>query len=217
MGAMLASSERILRIVSRTQIYEELYTIKNTPQAIFDNFQSALLDLYETCLELLANSSHLFSKNFAAQTLNTILHPGETKDLFDKLETLEKRLNSEIQACEAYQSNASNTYLVDLLKSLDAPLSRIEKELLESLDLIEGTKRIEILEWISPIAYGKHHVTVKEARTPGTCQWLLKREDFCEWEESNNSCILWLRGSRKYSSSLVSLESEQKFWLLQTR
>lgn len=42
-----------------------------------------------------------------------------------------------------------------------------------------------------------HHRTVKEARTDGTCEWLLQHEKFREWENSNSSAVLWLQGSRK--------------------
>lgn len=55
----------------------------------------------------------------------------------------------------------------------------------------------EILDWISPIPYGKHHISVREARTSGTCEWLLQNEKFCEWWNINSSAVLWLQGSSK--------------------
>ncbi|RYP57916.1 hypothetical protein DL770_010551 [Monosporascus sp. CRB-9-2] len=61
--------------------------------------------------------------------------------------------------------------------------------------LLLDDERLKILEWISPIPYGKHHNTVKEARTSGTCEWLLQHERFREWEDTTSSVILWLQGS----------------------
>ncbi|KAK4235733.1 hypothetical protein C8A03DRAFT_17559, partial [Achaetomium macrosporum] len=56
-------------------------------------------------------------------------------------------------------------------------------------------ERLEILEWVSPIPYRQHHNTVKEARTPGTCQWFLQCKAFREWEAASSSVIIWLQGS----------------------
>ncbi|OAA62771.1 Ankyrin repeat-containing domain protein [Niveomyces insectorum RCEF 264] len=60
---------------------------------------------------------------------------------------------------------------------------------------IENDKRLEILDWISSIQYGKHHDTVRDARTPNTCEWLLQDHRFRQWEDAASSTLLWLQGS----------------------
>lgn len=45
MCALLASVDRIVRIVNRGQVYEQVYTTENTPKLAFENLQSALLEL----------------------------------------------------------------------------------------------------------------------------------------------------------------------------
>jgi ankyrin repeat domain-containing protein 50 len=158
-----------------------------------------LLNLYGACLELLANSGQLLSRGTAAKTVNAILNPGETDGLYKKLSTLETELSWEVQGCEAARSNDTDTRLLDLLKSLETPITRIDATVRAVLEHINRGEQIEILEWISRIPYTKHHDTVKNARTPDTCLWLLQHKKFSEWEDASSSMILWLQGSRKLS------------------
>ncbi len=199
MCALLASTEKIVRIVNRGQVYELLYTPESTPESTPDvaleNLRSALLDLYRATLEMLANSSKLFSQNTALQTVNAILHPGETVGLFSQLADLETKLGYEVQACEAKRSAAVDRRLTD---RLDAPLTRVDEGVQDLLEIVDDMERRRILQWISPIPFGKHHDEVKDSRMHGTCEWLIQHEKFHEWEYPHSSALLWLQGSREY-------------------
>ncbi|KAK3934684.1 hypothetical protein QBC46DRAFT_454028 [Diplogelasinospora grovesii] len=59
---------------------------------------------------------------------------------------------------------------------------------------IDSKDRLEVLEWISPVLYGKHHGTVKSARTAETCEWLIDHQALRKWQNSS-SAILWLWGN----------------------
>lgn len=203
MCALLASTERIVRIIKRGQVYEVVYTPENTPKVALENLQSALVQLYGASLKLLANSRVLFSKNMAARTVYAILNPNETADLFSNLKELETRLGSEVQACESGRSAATDSHLSDLLRSLNTPLTRIDETVCALLEQVSSKERLEIFEWISPVPFGKHHNTVKEARVPGTCDWLLEHNRFRGWEDTSSSVILWLQGSRRFSVTLT--------------
>lgn len=196
MGALLASVDRIVRIINRGQVYELVYTTPATPELAFQNLQAALIDLYSAVLELLANSTKLFAKDTAERTIYAILHPSETADLFSKLVKLETQLDREVQACESGRSAAVDAALTDLLQKLEAPLIRVDEKVSSLLERVDAREQLDLLEWISPILYRKHHDTVKEARTPGTCQWLLQHNRFREWENTSSSVIMWLQGSR---------------------
>jgi hypothetical protein len=202
MCALLASTERIVRIIKRGQVYELVYTIENTPKVALENLRSALVELYSASLKLLANSKDLLSKNSAARTVYAILNPGESADLFSKLADMETRLGSEVQACESGRSAAADASLLDLLRGLDAPLTRVDETVCTLLEQVNANEQLEILEWISAIPYRKHHNTVKEARAADTCRWLLERNRFREWEDTSSSVILWLQGSRKSAVTL---------------
>ena len=69
MCALLASTEKIVRIINRGLVYELVYTSENTPEPALKNLQDALVDLYSATLELLADSPKLFSRNTAAETI----------------------------------------------------------------------------------------------------------------------------------------------------
>ncbi|OCL11473.1 hypothetical protein AOQ84DRAFT_386815, partial [Glonium stellatum] len=195
MCALLASTEKIVRILSRGQVYEAVYTIENTPRLALENLQSALVELYSASLELLANAETLFSKNTAKQTVYAIFHPGQTADLFSKLTELETELGSEVQACESGRSAAADARLMHFLRGLDAPLTHIDETVWTLLERVDSKEQLEILEWISATPYGKHHNEVREARTSDTGHWLLQHERFREWGDASSSVILWLRGT----------------------
>jgi len=205
MYALLDSTEKIVRIVNRGQVYELVYTLDNTHQAALENLQDALVDLYSGSLELLANSSRLLSKSTAKRTGYAILHPGKTENLVSNLDKLETNLSREVQACESGRCVAVEARLTDLLHSLDAPMTRIDQGVSALLEWIDGEDEMGILEWISGIPYGDHHATVKNQRTLDTCEWLLQNERFREWEDTCSSAILWLQGSRQCTVPVILL------------
>lgn len=149
--------------------------------------QDALVDLYSASLELLANSSKLFSNHTAAQTVYAILNPGKTEGIFTKLADLETKLGCEVQVWESERSVAADMRLMDLLRVLNTPITRIDQRVGTLLERINEKDQLEILKWISPTPFGKHHSTVREARTSDTCEWLLQHERFREWEDSSSS------------------------------
>ncbi|GAB1320797.1 NACHT domain-containing protein [Madurella fahalii] len=80
--------------------------------------------------------------------------------------------------------------------------------LLDNFERVDNEERRRILEWVSPILYGKHHNTVKEARTAGTCEWLLRHKKFQEWERTSSSVVLWLQGSLSAGAGKTFLTSK---------
>jgi len=151
MCALLASVDRVVRIMNRGQVYELVYTTNDTQGLAFKNLQAALVDLYGAVLELLANSTKLFAKNTAKRTVHAILHPGETEDLFSQLVDLETRLDREAQACESERSAAADAKLTKLLEWLKTPLTRVDEKVCSLLERIDKTEQLHILEWISLI------------------------------------------------------------------
>ncbi|SPQ26473.1 155b9fce-3d70-4eae-8d87-6b345046ed02 [Thermothielavioides terrestris] len=195
MCALLASADRIVRVINRGQIYELVYTTETTPELALNNLQAALIDLYSAALELLANSTKLLDKSTITRTLHSILHSGETADLFSNLVKHESELAREAQACESRRSADADTSLMRLLRELEVPLTRVDEKVSSLLERVDDSERLAILEWISAVPYRKHHDTVKEARTRGTCQWLLQHQRFREWANASFSVIMWLQGS----------------------
>ncbi|KAE8440485.1 hypothetical protein EG329_007429 [Mollisiaceae sp. DMI_Dod_QoI] len=95
-----------------------------------------------------------------------------------------KKVDNIIQTLSKFQDTLSAALKIDQTTLL-----------LDSFERVNEEERFKILEWISSIQYGKHHETVKEARTSNTCEWLLQDEGFRKWEDATSSVILWLQGS----------------------
>ena len=59
-----------------------------------------------------------------------------------------------------------------------------------------GSKRSEILKWISDMPYTSHHQRIHEDRLQDTGKWLFAREEYRMWRSSSASKLLLLRGIR---------------------
>jgi hypothetical protein len=97
-----------------------------------------------------------------------------------------------------------------LLEAANAPLRRMDDNLSKIQDNLEGmlfklrsmsslsqltaSKRSEILQWLSPEQYIKHHKQTKRDVLQGTGQWLLSDPVFHQWKTESVSSILWLHG-----------------------
>lgn len=55
-------------------------------------------------------------------------------------------------------------------------------------------RRLAILNWISDISPTKHHDFNRSFRSAGTGGWLLEKQSFREWADSDSSSLLWLHG-----------------------
>lgn len=197
MAALLATTEKIVRVISRGQVYESVY-LRNAPATPTDNLsknlEAALTTIYITSLDLLAESGSLFSKNTATRTLQALINPGKVSGGISAISEQEDDLMRDVTACEVRRSANADDSMIGMLDALNVPMKRVDEGIRHLLQNLEEDKRIEMLEWISPIPFGKNHNNVKEKRTPGTGEWLLQHEDFSEWEKSGSS-IFWLQGS----------------------
>ncbi|KAJ0419784.1 ankyrin repeat-containing domain protein [Aspergillus carlsbadensis] len=198
MCALLATTERIVRITSRGQVYENVYlptTAGAEMQPIQKQLEGALLKIYTTSLELLADSGKLLDANTARRTIEAIVNPGKFQGQLSGLKEDEEELLLDVQACEVQRSSDADNTMIDMLKTFNDPIVRIDEGVAHLLAHMNESDRIEMLEWISPVPFGKHHDGVSEDRTPGTGDWLLTHGDYRNWETKNSSLLFWLQGS----------------------
>lgn len=95
-----------------------------------------------------------------------------------------KELNVKIQHLHTIQNS--------LAAILTIEQTTVSVKILERVDYNE---KVDILEWISSVPYGKHHASIKDVRVRGTCEWLLQHDNFADWTNANSSVIMWLYGS----------------------
>lgn len=85
-------------------------------------------------------------------------------------------------------------HLKSVLDNLQMPIDRIERDLHDLRDDLGDAKRIQILQWISPIPYEQHHNQAKKDLMAGTGLWFLNDDELLRWRGSSTSSIMWLRG-----------------------
>ncbi|EPE06550.1 nacht and ankyrin domain protein [Ophiostoma piceae UAMH 11346] len=66
----------------------------------------------------------------------------------------------------------------DILYDHSQKLDDSHNILLGQLEAIKDSERLDILNWISPISFGAYHDRVADARSSGTCNWILKKNEF---------------------------------------
>jgi hypothetical protein len=208
MGALLVSIEKVTYLTNRCTIYEILYRPGTTPGQVLHNLHAALVILYATILQIIALAYRLFAKNTATRIIHALISPNEVSDFLAKFQDLETQVEHEAQNCERMRSQEVDTNLQNsisslqkILESVQKPILRIDERVSSFLENVDQRERLEILEWISKVQYGKNHETVKEKRTQSTCEWLLRHKCYLEWQDTSSSVILWLHGTRRFSTS----------------
>ena len=81
-----------------------------------------------------------------------------------------------------------------LLKTLDAPITRLVNQAFLFEKTLNENKYVAILRWISSVPYVRHHQQYSEGRLPGTTEWLLQHPEYGSWMVSSTSSILLLHG-----------------------
>ncbi|KAJ5721659.1 uncharacterized protein N7483_009593 [Penicillium malachiteum] len=198
MGALLGTAEKVVRVISRGQVYEQVYLPQDPDspmETLQKNLESGLLRIYATALELLADAGKLLSRNTARRTLEAIVNPGKASGALASFVEQEDRLLRDVQACESKRSSDSDKRMIKMLETFNDPIFRIDQGVTQVLDNMEESERIKMLEWISSVPFGENHDNISEKRTPGTGEWLLQHEDFRAWVEKKTPTLLWLEGS----------------------
>ncbi|KAJ5090117.1 NACHT nucleoside triphosphatase [Penicillium argentinense] len=198
MGALLATAEKVIRIISRGQVYETIHLPKD-PNAnlslVQSNLDTALVGMYASALDLLAESQKLLAANTGRRILEAIVNPGRATGSLAALIEQEEEIIKDVNACESERSSDSDKLTHEILHTLEAPIARVDEGVSSLLKYVDEKERIELLEWISAVPFRKHHYTVQEARTPGTGEWLLKHNYFCDWKAKRSSTLFWLQGN----------------------
>ncbi|KAH8422320.1 uncharacterized protein LDX57_000077 [Aspergillus melleus] len=122
MAALLGTTEKLGRIISRGQIYEQVYLVNapgSTEDKLSESLESALIRIYSTSLDLPAVSGDL-SKNTAHRTLEALVNPGHLSSGLSALAQQEDELLRDVQACETRRSAAADDRMIVMLDALNA-------------------------------------------------------------------------------------------------
>ncbi|KAI0439402.1 hypothetical protein F4803DRAFT_47018 [Xylaria telfairii] len=192
---LIAGIAMVASLLAQCETYQQLYMAPDLP---LRPPKESLLELKTFIVQTYAKSQQFLSFAILQQQQSTVAAPfnlGGAEDHANDLAKCEKKLIRAAEDCERHCNLSDRQNMKELL-NLQADFSRAFQDQIDLiLNRIDNKERIEMLEWISPIQYGRHHDRVKEDRTVDTCKWLLEHYKFREWEESSLSTILWLQGS----------------------
>ncbi|KAL2680425.1 hypothetical protein Neosp_008026 [[Neocosmospora] mangrovei] len=200
MAFSLMSVEKTARIVHRCQIYELLYNCDTINSQVVRSLEKALVDLYTSLLHVLARVGRFLCKGTASRSFYAVFRPTEGTDLLSELEKFENEVMKEASVCESKRRAESDSKTQEQLQKLQALLTlegrmlRVDENVQKTLESIELKELIKVLTWISPIEYNLHHDLVRQARTKGTCDWLIQQSKFYEWQSETSSITFWLQG-----------------------
>jgi Cdc6-like AAA superfamily ATPase len=82
----------------------------------------------------------------------------------------------------------------DTSKDLEKPMNRLVDQAAVGAKTLEENQYREVLSWLSPVPFVRHHERHSESRIPGSGKWLLDHPQYLSWRNSSNSLILLLHG-----------------------
>lgn len=81
-----------------------------------------------------------------------------------------------------------------LLSSLNDPIMRLIDQSTISAQVLQESEYLQLLQWLSPVPFSRHHKRHSESRLPGSGQWLLDHPQYVRWRNSSSSSIFLLHG-----------------------
>ncbi|KAJ9292711.1 hypothetical protein DTO271G3_8525 [Paecilomyces variotii] len=207
MGTLLIGLDKILYLIDRCKVYELLYPHHPLIEDIYQNFESALVGLYVLILDFLAVAVQTFENNAIKRTLTALWSLDSINKYDTRFQELMTRVEIEAHNCDRLYSRHERLVSQQQTKDLKRILSDLEQlnstqgqiEIVRDRvsgiwEYLDGEKRHKMLLWISEIPFEDHHRIAKEGRTENTGAWLLRHDQYVEWQSSQQSTILWLHG-----------------------
>ena len=127
------------------------------------------------------------------QLLRALIDGDEAVEAIKTVSDGERGLSRAVQACDTELSTQQRA----LLKKLEEPIRRVDTSIEFSLETLDSRECRKTLEYISGVEIGRHHAEKARKRTKGTCDWLLKKPEYVQWQASSWSSIFWLKGHGK--------------------
>ncbi|KAJ5523945.1 hypothetical protein N7494_010595, partial [Penicillium frequentans] len=193
-GVMLAGMTEVAWLLVRCDTYQQLYMAPDAtlrpPENTLSKLRASVVRAYAEIQSFLA---FMVGRSKSKIKVDAAFKLGTARSHIDKLSANEKHLQQAADDCNKHCDLSSRSDLKSL-RRLAAGFPVVQHQVELVLERMDAREEREILDWISPIPYGKHHISVREARTSGTCEWLLQSEKFCEWWNINSSAVLWLQG-----------------------
>ncbi|PNP78932.1 hypothetical protein FNYG_07797 [Fusarium nygamai] len=185
-------SGRVLEMVYTTEsmhIGETQDDVKLSQQCL-SSLDEELIKLYSGLLGALNYCYSISSKHKVKRKATAIFNSSKVVSLHKDLEVQHRKAITCGENCHKILSHGLSRKSLDLLEKIQPSLVALGDRVQELLVRIDEDERRKTLGAISSILFRAHHEEVSRKRTAGTCEWILKRETFIRWEESDSSVTI---------------------------
>ena len=197
-GTLLISIQKITYLTHRCMVYENIYNSETTQADVLSNLHSTLVELYTAILRIIALANKMFTKSTLTRGLHALVNPRIVLEQIAKCQELETRIELDATNCDRLRYREVDAVTRKLIESLKEPIVRTDERVALFLEIVGDDERLKILDWICDIPHGKSHDTLSGQRTQDTCNWLIERHEYQEWQDTSSSTILWLHGTGKF-------------------
>lgn len=194
MVAILGTAELILNVVVRGSVYEDVIErtsgrLGDSGEQLREQLRKTLIKVYQKSLELLAVSAKYLNSGFWKNFVRAIGLPRQAIRYANSLESAEKALSLQAQACQfPYVHNEHMQFIAELAK--------IRNDLPGSImvNILINQERKDFLTFLSNVQVSDDHKRRSRLRMEKTCVWLPKEQKFRDWDSTQKSSALWLKG-----------------------
>ncbi|UQC89467.1 uncharacterized protein CLUP02_14998 [Colletotrichum lupini] len=200
--AIMGCTDIVLCLVRRGRVYEKVYIGNSmSPRPPYqEDLMTKLVEVYAKCLEFLAFVYEEMEHGSLRRFFDALVDPGYGENRLSAVRALEQELELATRSCKATADDEHRR----LLESLEEPIKRTDKNVMDILKVLDKQERDKAMEYVSVIPVGSHHNEKVEKRTKGTCEWLVSRPEFLEWEDSDYAPVFWLQGDIGTGKSFLS-------------
>ncbi|KAI3530042.1 hypothetical protein CABS01_16023 [Colletotrichum abscissum] len=200
--AIMGCTDIVLCLVRRGRVYEKVYIGNSmSPRPPYqEDLMTKLVEVYAKCLEFLAFVYEEMEHGSLRRFFDALVDPGYGENRLSEVRALEQELELATRPCKATADDEHRR----LLESLEEPIKRTDKNVMDILKVLDKQERDKAMEYVSVIPVGSHHNEKVEKRTKGTCEWLVSRPEFLEWEDSDYAPVFWLQGDIGTGKSFLS-------------
>ncbi|KAF4947098.1 hypothetical protein FGADI_10728 [Fusarium gaditjirri] len=195
---LLASTPHLVfsgRVLERVYTKESMH-VQDTDEEVelgqqcLDNLHEELIKLYSALLGAFKYCYSITSKHKVKRKATAIFNSSEVVSIHKDLAVQHAKVLSCGENCHKFLSQALSHKSLDLLGKIQPSLTDLGDRVRELLIRIDESERRATLGAISSILFRAHHDEVSGKRTSGTCEWILKKEKFIQWEESDSSVTI---------------------------
>ena len=223
---LIESLEAVSHLITRYAIFEELYLQRES--AARHELEDMIVRLYAEVLTFLAKArKDLQSSATSKKSTRTIqfwlLLTGRLVKSIVRFP--EDQQMKKIKVLDADISKLTEVLTVDLqiettknvasmhalLTSLNEPIKRIVDHTNITTQVLPGSQRLQLLQWLSLVPFSSHHKRHSESTIPGTGQWLLDHDLYLNWRNTSSSSIFLLHGILGSGKTLLASTVVESF------